>query len=60
MYKRQVTNDALIDGLVKEQLLIFGPELAQCAGREFSQQEADQIYAGMRDSLKSVVQKFAA
>ncbi len=55
-----VSNDALIDGLVKEQLIIFGPELAQCAGREFNQQEADQIYAGMRDSLKSVVQKFAA
>lgn len=55
-----VSNDALIDALVKEQLLIFGPELAQCAGREFNQQEADQIYAGMRDSLKSVVQKFAA
>ena len=55
-----VNNDALIDGLVKEQLIIFGPELAQCAGREFNQQEADQIYAGMRDSLKSVVQKFAA
>lgn len=54
-----LSNDALMDGLVKEQLLIFGPELAQCAGREFNQQEADQIYAGMRDSLKSVVQKFS-
>ena len=27
-------NDAPLDGLVKEQLLIFGPELAQCVGRE--------------------------
>lgn len=53
-------NDALLDGIVKEQLLIFGPELAQCAGRELNQDEANNIYSGMRDSLKSVVQKFAA
>lgn len=54
------TNDALLDGIVKEQLLIFGPELAQCAGRDLNQDEANNIYSGMRDSLKSVVQKFAA
>lgn len=53
------SNDALLDGIVKEQLLIFGPELAQCAGRELNQDEANNIYSGMRDSLKSVVQKFA-
>jgi hypothetical protein len=55
-----IRNDALLDGIVKEQLLIFGPELAQCAGRELNQDEANNIYSGMRDSLKSVVQKFAA
>ena len=54
------SNDALLDGIVKEQLIIFGPELAQCAGRELNQDEANNIYSGMRDSLKSVVQKFAA
>jgi hypothetical protein len=54
------SNDALLDGIVKEQLLIFGPELAQCAGRDLNQDEANHIYSGMRDSLKSVVQKFAA
>ena len=54
------SNDALLDGMVKEQVLIFGPELAQCVGRELSQEEANQIYSGMRDSLKSVVQKFSA
>lgn len=53
-------NDALLDGIIKEQLLIFGPELAQCAGRELNQDEANNIYAGMRDSLRSVVQRFAA
>lgn len=52
-------NDALLDGLVKEQLLIFGPELAQCVGRELNQAEANNIYSGMRDSLKSVVQRMA-
>lgn len=55
-----VSNDALLDGLVREQLLIFGPELAQCVGRDLNQSEANNIYSGMRDSLKSVVQKFAA
>lgn len=54
------SNDVLLDGIVKEQLLIFGPELAQCAGRDLNQDEANNIYSGMRDSLKSVVQKFAA
>ncbi len=53
-------NDALLDGLVKEQLLVFGPELAQAVGRDLNQEEADNIYSGMRDSLKSVVQRFAA
>ena len=43
----------------KEQLLIFGPELAQCVGRELNQAEANNIYSGMRDSLKSVVQRMA-
>ena len=53
-------NEALLDGIVQEQLLIFGPELAQRAGRELNQDEVNNIYSGMRDSLKSVVQKFAA
>jgi len=53
-------NDALLDGIVKEQLLIFGPELAQAFGRELNQDEANNIYSGMRDSLKSVVMKFSS
>lgn len=53
------SNDALLDGLVKEQLLIFGPELAQHYGRDLNQDEADRIYSGMRDSLKSVVMNFS-
>ncbi|HAN93362.1 MAG TPA: hypothetical protein DCQ33_14960 [Nitrospira sp.] len=55
-----MSNDALMDGIIKEQLLVFGPELAQTTGRDYTQEEADRIYAGMRDSLKSVVQKFAS
>ncbi len=53
-------NDNLLDGIVREQITIFGPELAQCLGREISQQEANQIYSGMRDSLRSVVQKYGS
>jgi hypothetical protein len=53
------SNDVLLDGIVKEQLLIFGPELAQAMGRDLNQDEANNIYSGMRDSLKSVVIKFA-
>lgn len=53
-------NDQLLDGIVREQITIFGPELAQCLGREISQSEANQIYDGMRNSLRSVVQKYGA
>lgn len=53
-----MSNDALLDGIVKEQLVIFGPELAQCVGRDLNQTEANHIYSGMRDSLKSVVQRY--
>lgn len=53
-------NDSFLDGVVREQITIFGPELANCIGRDITQNEANQIYSGMRDSLKSVVQKYSA
>ena len=51
--------DALIEGLVKEQLLVAGPEIAAMSGKDFTQAEADQLFLGMRDSLKSVIKRLA-
>ncbi len=53
------SNDALIEGMVKEQLLVAGPEIAAMSGKDFTQAEADQLYLGMRDSLKSVIKRLA-
>lgn len=52
-------NKPLMEGIMNEQFPMVERELSGCIGREFSDEERNRMYAGMRNAMYGVVDAFA-